>query len=106
MSSQELTAVSSANATAATQPRRGGMERSDAELRETATKFEAAFLAEMLKAAKIGETKGPFSGGYGAETFRSFLVREYADALAEKNTFGLAEKIYSQLKQKVASDAE
>ncbi len=73
-----------------------------AALREAAESFEMMFIAEMLKAAKVGETDGPFTGGFGEEAFRSFLVREYADAVAEQGGFGLAEQIYRELQQKVA----
>lgn len=78
----------------------------DKALRDVARQFEAAFLAEMLKAAKIGETGGEFTGGFGEETFRSFMTREYANALSEQNAFGLAEKVYTELKRKVGGDVE
>lgn len=78
-------------------------DASDAQLREAAKQFEIMFAAEMLKAAKVGETHGPFSGGYGEEAFRSFLVREYATSIAEQGTLGLATQIYQELKEKVAA---
>lgn len=72
------------------------------QLWETAKAFEAAFIAEMLKHADLGETGGAFTGGHGEEAFRSFLVDEYANALSQSSDFGLAEKLYADLKQKVA----
>lgn len=77
---------------------------SDDALRETAKQFEVMFIAEMLKSAKVGEAKGPFTGGHGEEAFRSFLVREYAQSVSDQGSFGLADTIYRQLKEKVAAD--
>ena len=74
----------------------------DEKLRETAKQFEIMFVAQMLKAAKVGEAKGPFTGGYGEEAFRSFLVQEYAAAIVEQDSLGLAEQLYQGLKGKVA----
>ncbi|MCI4664451.1 MAG: rod-binding protein [Neomegalonema sp.] len=74
----------------------------DAALRKVSKEFEVAFVAEMLKAAKLGEVKGPFTGGHGEEAFRSFLIREYATAVSEQKQLGIADKLYEKLKQKVA----
>lgn len=72
-------------------------------LRAAAEKFETMFVAEMLKAAKVGEVKGPFTGGYGEEAFRSFLLREYAEAITQQGSFGIADQLYRSLQEKVAS---
>ncbi|MEL6316848.1 MAG: rod-binding protein [Pseudomonadota bacterium] len=87
-----------------------GAAANDAELRALAQKFEAMFLAEMLKhtglddpAAGLG---GGFDGGHGEDAFKSLLVREYADGLSRQGRLGLAERIYADLKQKVAPHAE
>lgn len=101
----EPSSLLTASAPAPTAP--GGAARtSDDALRETAREFEAAFLAEMLKAAKLGEVKGPFTGGHGEEAFRSFLVREYADEMSRAGGIGLADKLYAEFKQKVTGHAE
>lgn len=76
----------------------------DDALRAVAKEFETMFIAEMLKAAKVGETKGPFTGGHGEEAFRSFLVREYAGAISDQGGFGLADQLYQELKEKVAAN--
>lgn len=60
------------------------------------------FIAEMLKAAKVGEVGGPFTGGHGEEAFRSFLVREYAEAIGAQGGLGMADQLYRDLQQKVA----
>ncbi len=74
----------------------------DARLREVAQEFEAVFIGEMLKSMGLDEAAsglgGDFTGGHGEDAFRTFLVREYADAISEKGAFGLADKIYGQLK--------
>lgn len=76
----------------------------DAALRAVAEKFETAFLAEMLKHAKLGEMNTEFSGGYGEDAFRSFLIDEYASKLSESTSIGLAERLYADLQRKVAAD--
>lgn len=81
----------------------------DARLREVAKEFESVFIGEMLKNMGLDEATrslgGGFDGGYGEDAFRTFLVREYAQALSDKNAFGLADKIYSQLKAQQAAAA-
>ncbi|MEL6979534.1 MAG: rod-binding protein [Pseudomonadota bacterium] len=76
--------------------------QSDAALRQAAQAFEQVFVAQMLQHAGIAEMKGPFSGGYGEDAFRSFLIDEYAAALSQNTNFGLADQIYAQLKERVA----
>lgn len=80
--------------------------REDARMREVAQDFEAVFVTEMLKAAKIGESQGSFTGGHGEQAFVSLLQREYAYALTEQNAFGLAEQIYTQLRRRADANAE
>jgi Rod binding domain-containing protein len=81
----------------------------DTRLREVAEEFEAVFIGEMLKHIGLDEAAnafgGEFSGGHGEDAFRTFLVREYADAISEKGAFGLADKIYNQLKARQDSAA-
>lgn len=82
----------------------------DAKLRQVAQEFEAVFIGEMLKHIGLdeaaGELGGDFTGGYGEDAFRTFLVREYADAISEKGAFGLADKIYNQLKARQDAASE
>lgn len=66
--------------------------------------FETAYVAEMLKFARIGEEQGAFSGGYGAAAYRSFMVDAYADAMTEQHAFGLAEAVYATLRDRVGGD--
>ncbi len=71
----------------------------DQKLMEVARQLEASFLAEMLKAAGVGESRETFGGGAGEDHFSSFLVREYADATVQAGGLGLAESIYRSLVQ-------
>lgn len=70
----------------------------DAALREAAIALEASFLAEMLEAAGLGETRSFLGGGSGEDQFASFLVQEQATKLAETGGIGLAESIFEALK--------
>lgn len=72
----------------------------DPRLAEVARKLEANFLAEMFKAAGVGEARQSFGGGAGEDHFSSFLVQEYADATVAAGGIGLAENIYQALVQK------
>lgn len=72
----------------------------DQPLRDAAQKLEATFLAEMLKAAGLGQARGSFGGGAGEDQFASFLVQEHAMALVKSGGIGLSESIYEALKER------
>lgn len=72
----------------------------DRQLRKAAVDLEAAFLAEMLKAAGLGEARSGFGGGAGEDQFSSFLIAEHARAMAQAGGIGLAESLYHALKEK------
>ena len=74
----------------------------DPRLMDVAQKLEANFLAEMFKAAGVGEARQSFGGGAGEDHFSSFLVQEYADATVAAGGIGLAETIYRALVQREA----
>lgn len=76
----------------------------DAELLATARAFESVFIAQMLAHSGLGKALSA-EGGFGGEAFSSLLVDEYASRLVEKGGFGLAEKVYEQLRAKGAPDA-
>ncbi len=59
-----------------------------------AQQLEAAFLAEMLGLAGLGETEGAFGGGIGEEQFSSFLRQEQAQAIVARGGIGLAESLF------------
>jgi Rod binding domain-containing protein len=66
-------------------------------LHRAAVELEAAFLAEMLKHAGLGEAGDSFGGGAGEEAFASFAVAEQARILAENGGIGLAEHLFRAL---------
>jgi peptidoglycan hydrolase FlgJ len=69
-------------------------------LRKTAREFEAAFIGEMLAYAGFEKALSGDSG-FGGETFSRMLVDSYAQSIADAGGFGLADKIYNQLKDNV-----
>lgn len=75
----------------------GALPEAAADLRAVAQELEASFLAEMLKHAGLGETRGAFGGGSGEEQFASLLRHEHARALAETGGIGLAQSLFESL---------
>lgn len=73
----------------------------DAALRDTAREFETVFIAEMLSHAGFDKALSQ-NAGFGGEAFSSMLVQTYAGQLSDKGGFGLADKIYRQLKDHVS----
>lgn len=72
----------------------------DQALREAANKLEATFLAEMLKAAGVGEPREAFGGGIGEEQFGSFLRQAQAEEMVKAGGIGLAEHLFEALKER------
>ena len=66
-------------------------------LRDAAVKLEAHFLAEMLKAAGLHESRSAFGGGSGEEQFASFLRQAQADEIARAGGIGLAQSFYEAM---------
>lgn len=67
-------------------------------MRETAEKFEASFLAQMLKPMFEGiETDGPFGGGEAEGTWRSFMIDEMAKQTVRAGGIGLADTVVSEM---------
>ncbi|SPJ24625.1 rod-binding protein [Palleronia abyssalis] len=64
------------------------------EMRKTAEKMEAAFLAEMLKGAGLGEMDGEFGGGIGEGQFASLMRHEQAKLMVDAGGIGLAEHLF------------
>ena len=62
-----------------------------------ARELEAAFLTHMLTLAGVGDTPTAFGGGSGESQFSSFLVQEYATAMAKSGGIGLAEHIFNAM---------
>lgn len=67
-------------------------------MRETAEKFEASFLSQMLKPMFEGiDTDGPFGGGEAEGTWRSFLIDEMAKQTVRAGGIGLADTVVSEM---------
>ncbi len=69
-------------------------------LRDAALELEANFLAEMLKAAGVGETPEAFGGGAGEDQFSSMLRLEQARQMAANGGVGLTEMIFEALEER------
>lgn len=87
------------NPTASGKAREAASSPSEKEeaLRKTAEEFESVFIAEMLSHAGFDKAIAQDSG-FGGEAFSRMLVETYAENLAKKGGFGLADQIYRQLK--------
>lgn len=59
----------------------------------TARDFEAMFINAMLQQVFAGIGEGPFSGGYAASIWRSFLTDEYAKTITRAGGFGIADHV-------------
>lgn len=66
-----------------------------------AREFEAVFVAQMLKHSGMGKALSSDSG-HGGEAFSSMLLEQYAERIVENGGFGLADKIYEQLRKQGA----
>lgn len=80
-------------------PTRPVPPREDAGLMAAARELEASFLAEMLKAAHLGDTPEAFGGGAGEDQFASFLRLEQARAMVGAGGIGLAQSLFEALKE-------
>ena len=67
-------------------------------MRATAEQFEASFLSQMFKPMFEGlRTDGPFGGGEGEETWRSFLIDAMAKQTVKAGGIGLADQVVAQM---------
>jgi peptidoglycan hydrolase FlgJ len=71
----------------------------DEELARVARDLEASFLSIMLREAGVGAPRDVFGGGSGEEQFSSFLTDAYAAKIAERGGIGLAEALFTALKE-------
>jgi Rod binding domain-containing protein len=65
--------------------------------------FEKMFVAGMLRLTELGGSlDGAFSGGFGEEAFRSFMIDAYAEQIAATGQMGIAEMVVQSLNRKDA----
>ncbi len=71
----------------------------DANLRETASEFEAIFIQQMLKTMRETSFESDLlPKSEGEKIFRSLLDEQYANISAKSRSLGLGEMIFQQLK--------
>ena len=59
--------------------------------------FEAVFLNSMFQQMFSGVGQGPFSGGNGANIWRSFLTDEYSKSFVKAGGIGIAAQVQRAL---------
>ena len=59
--------------------------------------FEAVFLNSMFQQMFAGVGQGPFSGGNGANIWRSFLTDEYSKSFVKSGGIGIASEVQRAL---------
>ena len=68
------------------------------QIEQTAQKFEAAFIAQMLGPMFDGaELSAPFGGGPGEAAFKSFLLEAVAQQMAKAGGLGLTEDLTREM---------
>ncbi len=75
-----------------------GSPADPSQARALAEEFEAMFLAQML--APMFEnlrTDGPFGGGSSEAIYRSLMVQEYGNAIAEAGGLGIADNVQREI---------
>ena len=63
----------------------------------TGQDFEAMFLNSMFQQMFSGVGQGPFSGGHGANIWRSFLTDEYSKSFVKAGGIGIAAQVTREL---------
>ena len=74
-------------------------QRVDERVMDKAREFEAVFIAQMLKYSGMGDALSK-DAGFGGDAYSSMLLEQYAGKIVENAGFGLAERIYDQLKDR------
>ena len=77
-------------------PDAAGLGRA-AKAKSTAEDFEAMFLNSMFQQMFSGVGLGPFSGGSGANIWRSFLTDEYSKSFVKAGGIGIASEVQRAL---------
>ena len=68
-----------------------------AKAQATGEDFEAMFLNSMFQQMFSGVGQGPFSGGHGANIWRSFLTDEYSKSFVKAGGIGIAPQVTREL---------
>ena len=84
-------------ATAALAGKTGAAGSRAAKAKATGEDFEAMFLNSMFQQMFSGVGQGPFSGGNGANIWRSFLTDEYSKSFVKAGGIGIASEVQRAL---------
>ncbi len=68
-----------------------------AKAKATGENFEAMFLNSMFQQMFSGVGEGPFSGGHGANIWRSFLTDEYSKSFVKAGGIGITAEVQRAL---------
>ena len=68
-----------------------------AKAKATGEDFEAMFLNSMFQQMFSGVGQGPFSGGPGANIWRSFLTDEYSKSFVKAGGIGIGAQVTREL---------
>lgn len=75
-----------------------GARPAPATIRQVAQSFEAMMVGQMLESMFAGVgTGGVFGGGAAESTWRSFMLREYGEAIARSGTLGVGRVVHDQV---------
>jgi len=84
-------------ATAALAGKTGAVGSREAKAKANGEDFEAVFLNSMFQQMFSGVGQGPFSGGPGANIWRSFLTDEYSKSFVKAGGIGIAPIVTREL---------
>ena len=65
-------------------------------LNEAADRFEALFLAQMLKSARAAKLSEDIMGNNASDTYYAMMDNELAEKLSKAGNFGIAEALIRQ----------
>ena len=71
------------------------------QLAAVAEQFEAIFVKAILSSARSAELSDPLLNSEGQKTFTQMLDAEYAGALAQRESLGIADAIVRQFQNRV-----
>jgi len=71
------------------------------QLVEVAEQFEALFVKTILSSARSAQLSDPLLNSEGQKTFNQMLDTEYADALAQRESLGIADALVRQFENRV-----
>jgi len=80
---------------------RGSMLETPEQLAAVAEQFEAIFVKAILSSARSAELSDPLLNSEGQKTFTQMLDAEYAGALAQRESLGIADGIVRQFQNRI-----